>query len=383
MLSAIGFQQFRSGLNQRFPLPKIPYKRNSEANKKISQMITTNKGGYVAVTGTAGIGKSTLVHDILSVKQFPFFIPYYAFLPDGEGNPRDRGETLTFFQDVVERLDKFYRGRHSLGISDIAQGRNALREHMAKANEQFLSNGQKTILLIDGLDHVLSEVGLQQPILQELPRPDEIPDGFLIILSCQPQALSPSSVSPFIAGQVDVNSQRRVEVSGLSRHEIDEILREYEKISGQERNEIYESCQGNPLILEYILKMIDAAQAISVTEAINRVGNYEGDITGYYKSALAEPLQDANTRRLLGLLCRSAPIIPSSWIKSWPECDEIENLYQQTLLPFIREEDGNLNFIHNSLIAYLKTETRSKFPGLNPTSEDADFHSTLARISHQ
>ena len=378
LLSAIGFQQFRSGLNQRFPLPKIPYKRNSEANKKISQMITTNKGGYVAVTGTAGIGKSTLVHDILSVKQFPFFIPYYAFLPDGEGNPRDRGETLTFFQDVVERLDKFYRGRHSLGISDIAQGRNALREHMDKANEQFLSNGQKTILLIDGLDHVLSEVGLQQPILQELPRPDEIPDGFLIILSCQPQALSPSSVSPFIAGQVDVNSQRRVEVSGLSRHEIDEILREYEKISGQERNEIYESCQGNPLILEYILKMIDAAQAISVTEAINRVGNYEGDITGYYKSALAEPLQDANTRRLLGLLCRSAPIIPSSWIKSWPECDEIENLYQQTLLPFIREEDGNLNFIHNSLIAYLKTETRSKFPGLNPTSEDADFHSALA-----
>ena len=143
LLFAIDFQQFRSGLIQRFPLPKIPYKRNSEAAEKISQMIARNKGGYVAVTGTAGIGKSTLVQDILSVEQFPFFIPYYAFLPDGEGNPRDRGEALTFFQDIVERLDKFYRDRHSLGISDIAQGREALREHMAKANERFLSNGHK------------------------------------------------------------------------------------------------------------------------------------------------------------------------------------------------------------------------------------------------
>ena len=378
MLSAIGYQQVRSGLIQRFPLPKIPYKRNSDAAEKISQMITTNKGGYVAVTGPAGIGKSILVQDILSVEQFPFFIPYYAFLPDGEGNPRDRGEALTFFQDIVERLGKFYRDRYSLGISDVAQGRDALRKHMAKANEQFLLNGQKTILLIDGLDHVLSEVGLQQSILQELPRPDEIPDGFLIILSCQPQALLPSSILRSIANQVDDSSQRKVEVSGLFRHEIDEILRTYNKFSGQERNEIYRSCQGNPLILVYILKMIESVQNISVAEAINHVGSYKGDITEYYKSALAVPLQDPNTRKLLGLLCRAAPTLPVDWLTTWPERNEIENLYQQTIVPFIRVEDGNLNFIHNSLIAYLRKETRSKLPGLNTESEDVEFHSTLA-----
>ena len=378
LFSAIGYQQVRSGLIQRFPLPKIPYKRNSEAAEKISQMITTNKGGYIAVTGPAGIGKSTLVQDILSVEQFPFFIPYYAFLPEGEGNPRDRGEALTFFQDIVERLDKFNRGRYSLGISDIAQGRDALREHMAKAKEQFLSNGQKTILLIDGLDHVLSEVGLQQSILYELPRPDEIPDGFLIILSCQPQALFPGSILPLIANQVDVNSLRRVEVSGLSRHEIDKILRTYNKFSSQERNQIYRSCQGNPLILVYILKMMESVPDISVAEAINHVGSYQGDMSTYYSSALAVPLQDANTRKLLGLLCRAAPTIPVDWLTTWPERNEIENLYQQTIVPFIRVEDGNLNFIHNSLIAYLRQQTRSKFPGLNTESEDAEFHSILA-----
>jgi hypothetical protein len=39
---------------------------------------------------------------VLSNAEYPFFIPYYAFLPDGEGNPRERGEALTFFQDVID-----------------------------------------------------------------------------------------------------------------------------------------------------------------------------------------------------------------------------------------------------------------------------------------
>jgi hypothetical protein len=129
----------------------------------------------------------------LSHADYPFLIPYYAFLPDGEGNPRDRGEALTFFQDVIGRLDKFFSHRYSgIGIADIAQGREALREHMAKAHEQYVIHARKTILLVDGLDHVSREVGLQSSILHELPSPDEVPEGFLILLSAQPQALVPA-----------------------------------------------------------------------------------------------------------------------------------------------------------------------------------------------
>ena len=95
------------------------------------------------MTGCAGVGKSTLVQDVLSNGDYPFFIPYYAFLPDGEGNPRDRGEALTFFQDVIGRLDKFFPDRYSLGITDVAQGREALREHMAKAHEHYVIRAER------------------------------------------------------------------------------------------------------------------------------------------------------------------------------------------------------------------------------------------------
>jgi hypothetical protein len=174
LFSAIGFRGYRSGLIQRFPPPQIPCEQNATAADRLKQLIEAVSRGYIAVTGCAGVGKSTLVQDVLSHADYPFFIPYYAFLPDGEGNPRDRGEALTFFQDVIGRLDKFFTHRYSLGITDVAQGREALREHMAKAHEQYVIQGRKTILLVDGLDHVSREVGLQSSVLHELPRPDEV-----------------------------------------------------------------------------------------------------------------------------------------------------------------------------------------------------------------
>ena len=166
LLSAIGFRGYRLGLIQRFPPPKIPYSKNGTSSNQLKQLIDTTAGGYIAVVGPAGIGKSTLVQDVLSDAHYPFFIPYYAFLSDTDGN-RDRGEALTFFKDVIGRLDKFFTHRYSLGIYDVAQGREALRKHMSKANEQYIIQGHKTILLIDGLDHVIAR---NQPSGSPAPR---------------------------------------------------------------------------------------------------------------------------------------------------------------------------------------------------------------------
>lgn len=104
LFSAIGFRGYRSGLIQRFPPPRIPYEQNATAADRLKQLIEAVSGGYIAVTGCAGIGKSTLVQDVLSNADYPFFIPYYAYLPDGEGDPRDRGEALTFFRTSLGDL---------------------------------------------------------------------------------------------------------------------------------------------------------------------------------------------------------------------------------------------------------------------------------------
>ncbi len=378
LLSAIGFRGYRPELIQRFPPPKIPYSKNRASADQLKHLIETTAGGYIAIIGSAGIGKSTLVQDVLSDGHYPYFIPYYAFLPETDGN-RDRGEALTFFQDVIGRLDKFFRHRYSLGISDVAQGREALREHMFEANKQHIIKGHKTILLIDGLDHVSREIGLQNTLLHELPSPEEVPDGFLIILSSQPQALIPGTIAPKVGNIVAPGSDRRIEVSGLTRSEVHEILAKIDKATtGSERDSLYSASRGNPLILTYLLNLFLRTSKIAVEETVELAGNYGGNIDDYYQSILAIPLQDAQARQLLGLLSRAAPTIPVAWLQDWPERVQIENIYECILAPFIYVDDGNYQFIHNSLVAFLKSGTRSKLPGADLTADERKFYSILA-----
>ena len=379
LLSSIGYRPLQFKLLQRFPLPDIPYSKNHKAAKQLEKIIDTFEGGYIAVVGPAGSGKSTLVQHVLSDAAYPLFFPYFAFIPRIDGN-RDRSEALTFFQDIITRLDKIFPHRYSLGVDDIYQAREALREHMAKAHEQYILHGLKTIILIDGLDHVLREANLQISLLHELPHPEEIPNGFLIILSTQPQALKPDSINQLVSNQITTQPGRKVFVSGLSRAEIHNILNQLPKsCSGTEKDLIYDVCQGNPLILRYIINIYQKSSHTTVKEAINFSGQYSGDIEQYYRSSFAVQLQNAETRRLLGLICRSAPVMPVNWLLDWPEREKIEDLYECLLMPFMKEEEGNLQFIHNSLISFLMAETRTLLPGSDAKLEEQRFHAILAK----
>ena len=377
LLSAIGFQGHRSGLIQRFPSSQIPYEKNIESASQIRRLLESTPGGYVAVTGPAGVGKSTLVQDVLS--EYPFFLPYFAYLPDGVGNPRDRGEALVFLQDVIMRLDRFLDRRLSVGISDIGQGREALRAHMKKAQELFRSENCKTILLIDGLDQVEREVGLERSLLSELPHPDEVPDGFLIILSSQPQTLLPGVIERHVSGVFVADSHRRITVEGLNREEVHKIVaRSGKSFSPDEADSFFNACHGNPLILTYLLKFADENPHVSIAETVHMIGGYTGDIGKYYFSALSVSLRDGTSRSLLALLSRSAPIIPIKWLQTWPERMHLEDLYESQLKPFIRIDNGQLYFIHNSLVAFLKDETRSKLPDADLEEDERRYHAILA-----
>ena len=379
LFAAIGLQHYQSELVQRFPSPQIPYERNQSAADRLRLLLNDIDGGYVAVTGCAGGGKSTLVQDVLDAEKSVVLIRYFAYLPDGLGNPRDRGEALTFFRYVVGRLDRAFPGRTSVGIDSIIHGRHALREHMARANKEFVANGRKTVLLIDGLDHVAREVGLRESILRELPTPSEMPDGFLIVLSARPEALLADTLGPSVSNAIASSSGRRVTVNGLSRSEVHLIVsKALAGLSLDDRERLFRNSAGNPLILTYLLNVVRASSTRTVAEAITDTARFDGDIDAFYAEALAAPLEDSERRRLLGLLCRAAPTIPVDWLLSWPEQGAVEDLYKRVLEPFTRVDQGNVSFIHNSLISFLVERTRWVLPGADQATAERDYYSRLA-----
>ena len=246
---------------------------------------------------------------------------------------------------------------------------------MAWAHGQFAERGVKTVLLVDGLDHVHREPDLGQSILRELPEADEIPPGFLIVLSGRPEALLADAVGPVVSRAV-AEAGRRVSVDGLSREDVHEIaLQAVPGTTGEERDRLYRECAGNPLILTYRLNALRAADRDGAAVA---PGEFDGDIDGFYSRSLAVPLRNAETRRLLGLLCRAAPVIDSRWLEQWPEWAAVEELYESVLAPFMTEEHGELRFIHSSLISFLMEETRPRLPGADRAAREKAYRSDLA-----
>ena len=381
LLDAIGLLPYEPALAQSFPSPTIPYERNQSAAESLQQLLRCRDRGYVAVTGTAGAGKSTLVQDVLVGQEDTVFVPYFAYLPGGEGDPRDRGEALTFFQSVVARLDRAFTRGSSIEIGSVDHGRHALRQHMECASKRFSESGCKTVLLVDGLDHVTREVGLRHSLMRQLPHPDQFPPGFLIVLSARPEALLPGAIGSAISNAVNA-SENQVQIEGLSREEVHQIAaKERTDASDTDREALYRESRGNPLVLTYLFNIVKSSRSDTFAEAIQDAASFRGDIDEFYAEALGEPLEDAETRQLLGLLCRAANTIPTDWLKDWPESIDVENLYQAVLAPFVRVEAGNLSFIHNSLVSFLIERTRSPLPGTNHVTEERAFHSKLAERS--
>lgn len=378
LFDAINFRLNRINLVQRFPSPSIPYEQNNETARKLKEQIDRTESGYIGLVGSAGSGKSTLVQDVLGSSEHHFF-PYYAFLPDVPGSTRDRSDPLTFFQDIAIRMERLFSERFSLGIADTAQGREELRNQFGRASNHFLTKGVKTILLIDGLDHVMREPGVTSSILHELPSPAEIPAGVIIVLGSQPQALEANVISPEISYQLRHDGGRRVEISGLSRVSVHAIATAFEPtLTEDDKDILFDSSKGNPLILTYALKAFRNSTDQDIGTVLEELGSYEGDIEQYYAHRFLLALGDPHKRDVLGLLSRAAPTLPVQWLQTWQEHILVENLIITICAPFVRLREGNYEFIHNSLVSYLRDSTRSRLEGADVQVQERSYYSRLA-----
>ena len=130
---------------------------------------------------TPGSGKSTLLTQALTGSPHRL-VRYYAYVPR-RGPSRSRLDAHGFLHDIVLMLRRIL-AKQRLRISWIprCQPCAALYELLDLAATDYAATGTKTIIVVDGLDHVQRDHPGADSLLDELPLPEDLGEGVVFVV---------------------------------------------------------------------------------------------------------------------------------------------------------------------------------------------------------
>jgi hypothetical protein len=329
-----------------FPLPR-GLKPIEGAIERLREAIDSNGGGYVFLFGSPGSGKSTLLTHVLRLDA-RLAARYYAFVPGKD--TRTRGEASAFLHDLLFALSG---GRALLPPeSDGALMRERLRDALRKLGEQARTHDTVSIVLIDGLDHVLRDPEPRDPFLAELPAPDEIPEGVLIVLGTRGRADLPTHVVSA------ATAERVVETEPLSRPAVLELAGDAGVAEQGQR--IFELSEGHPLLTQTYVSLIRELPAADRSAALSALQPLQGEVMTYYEKVWGDVKQDDDLIDALAVACRLRTAIDLNWLE-WTGTPRAAIRSLERLRYLFRVlSGGRWTFFHDSFREFLRRRTAER-----------------------
>lgn len=378
MINRLGWERKFSTWNiHEFPEPQYTYQPIRDTVNKLLTSLEELPGGYIGVFGSPGSGKSTLLTQTL--RKMPVrLIRYYAYVPDAQDPSAIRGESISYLNDVTLKL--IQAGITGGGTRDSTNRANLLHylsEQFSILGEKFQENGEKTILLVDGLDHIDREQHPERSLLNDLPIPSEIPNGVYIVLGSQTDEL-PDLRQP-IRDELS-KEHRRIEMGKFSPGDTRAIASvAIPDLNDEENKIIYELSAGHPLAVIYLLRKIqqlaDSEDRLSI---LKKAEPFTGDIDEQYWSHWHKFEDDTELTRVLGLLSRTRGPISMEWVAKWARSDLLIKLQKLFLTYFEKDGLDRWIFFHNSFRLFLISRTSEPLPGQTREQLDQSFHLELA-----
>ncbi len=379
LLHRLGWEaRLRYKNRHEFPVPGT-FTPNHAATRALHEALTNLDGGYVALIGPAGSGKSTLLSDVTIEGRV---IRYYAFVPDSPNPLSHRGEAESFLNDLSLALEEagiFRRGQPS-GLPGL---RACIGQQLARAQEAWSARGEKTIIIIDGLDHIPREQNPSRSMLDELPAPAGLGDGVFVVLGSQTATV----VSADIRDALD-QPGRTIMLPPLANDELRELVDQAglgDWLWPGQIDTFVEVTEGHPLAATYLLRELSSLQPTSAEDDQRRVNadriladasNYGGDVTVRYRGYFQAVRNDADVIALLGQVARLRTSLNLQWLSSWASADVVTRFVRDTKT-FFRVEGDEWQFVHNSFRRFLADET-ARVDGVVSESRDRELHLDLA-----
>ncbi len=232
-----------------FPIDSL-VQANRETETALQLALDQIPSGYVSIVGPPGSGKSTLLQSGLLPTSRSIIMRYLAFVPD-EGHGLGRAEAIDFLHDLIGQFKRQGLGHNVVLGSELPELRQQFEQLLSSAADRFSERGIRTIVVVDGLDHVPREERPERSLLCELPLPSAVPNGVIFILGTQ--RLDLNDIPPAVRDQAGANG-RRIDMAALSREAVHRLADAAQVPSDVERNEIWERSEGHPLSVRYLVE---------------------------------------------------------------------------------------------------------------------------------
>ena len=384
LIRRLGWEnKFRTKFNHNL-FPDNFYVPIQQTIKNLEDSINELESGYVFLLGAPGSGKSSLLsfwsnnttHETNSYFAFDFINP------SSQSNYYIRGEANTLYHDlIVSFKEKGYTGdNNELMKDDLIYLKKCFSNIINKLSDNYEKDNIKRIIIIDGLDHVSREYrSTEHSFLTELPLPNELPSGVIIILGSQLQQLNDL---PHELKEKEKKGIKIIDIASLSREESNRLIKN--KLGANTLNEeqlrrIYNITQGHPLYTQYVINTIRHED--NIDHKINEMPAYQDNIESYYKH-IFENKFNKKQNDILGKIARIYGNIDKSFLWEWNiDFNELHNVLA-TAKTFLKYDKyfKHYTFFHNSFKIYIQDITAQDADGEYYQKQDIKYHSELADL---
>ena len=363
-----------------FEAPRY-YKAIQDTAIEFQRKLEELKGGYLGVFGPPGSGKSTFLTQTL--RALPIrSIRYYAYVPDAQDPSVLRGESINFFHDTTLQIQKL-RDSHEErpDPTDRIALNQFFHQQIALLGKDYEETKTRTIILVDGLDHIAREQHPDRSLIEDLPLPQTLPEGVYLIVGSQTKELPnlPANIQNALS-----KKERAVWMGKLSPQNVSEITHQtLPEISNAFDQKIYQIVDGHPLSLIYLLNSLFLSESPDeYTKILEGTTIYSGNIEDQYFAHWKKIEDDPDFSDFLGLLARIRGPIPIKWIAGWPITTKLLLIKLNRTLGQYFSSDSleRWEFFHNSFRIFLEARTADDLPGRTSEQINQEFHLNLAHL---
>lgn len=367
--------------NQSLHLHQYPVEDFLQVNKvseiELKFKLSEITNGYLSFLGAPGSGKSTLLQQAIKGKEGLNVIRYLAFYP-GSNHGLGRAEATDFLDDVIAKLVRCGLTRTLYRATTLQEKRVMFQELLEAASNRYQQDGAKTVLIIDGLDHVQREEIPERSFLAELPLAAAIPEGVVFILGSQ--SLTLENLSPSIVEQA-CSVNRRIDIAPLTPEITDNLCDNLCLDDSIDRGQVFKIANGHPLATRYLIQALKDANVEHRKKLLAGHWGFSGDIETIYLAAWRGISADLECSEVLRYLALAEGVIEPQLLALAFSNESLEKAIKQ-MHHLLRQELRGYSIFHNSFRQFILTQPKMKF-GLPVDNFKEEIYSKLAELSHE